>query len=341
MKTQKAIVTGGAGFIGSHLVDALVKRGIEVLVLDDLSSGSLENLEQAKAEAGTRFQFKEIELCSDELSDVVGAFAPDTIFHLAAQMNVRRSVEDPAEDARTNIEGTVRLLEAARLAGTHRVLFSSTGGAIYGEQESFPATEEHPTSPKSPYGLSKRAGELYLDYYGRDHGMRTVALRLGNVYGPRQNPKGEAGVVAIFATRLLNKETLRINGDGRQTRDFVYVSDVAEAFLKFLDSDHGTGFTAYNIGCGGEISVLDIVDALREAAKELKILPQDTIPDILPGGENDLSTEFGPALAGEQLRSVISPEKIKSELNWSAKVNLRQGLERTLRSFLEQGVRAK
>ncbi len=332
MKTQKAIITGGAGFIGSHLVDALVERGREVLVIDNLSSGTLGNLEQANAVAGAKLHFEQLDLCDERLEKVVRDFAPETVFHFAAQMNVRRSVEDPADDARTNVEGTVRLLEAARLAGTHKILFASTGGAIYGTQEQFPAAEEHPTRPKAPYGISKRAGELYLDFYGRDYGMRTVALRLGNVYGPRQNPKGEAGVVAIFATRLLNKETLRINGDGTQTRDFVYVADVADAFLKFLDQDHGSGFSEFNVGCGEEVSVLDIVDALKAAAIELDVIPKDG---------SGFVTEFGPALAGEQLRSVISPEKIKKELSWSAEVSLREGLVRTLGSFLEQGDRAK
>jgi UDP-glucose 4-epimerase len=332
MKTSRAIVTGGAGFIGSHLVDALIDFGCEVLVVDNFSSGQHENLAAASARGAGRLHIAEMSLNDESLLAEVRSFKPDTVFHLAAQINVRRSVEDPAEDARTNVEGTVRLLEAARIAGAHRIVFSSTGGAIYGEQEYFPADEEHPIHPKAPYGLSKRCGELYLDFYGRDHGMRTVALRLGNVYGPRQNPKGEAGVVSIFATRLLDAKPLRINGDGEQTRDFVYVADVVNAFMKFADADHGAGFSAFNVGWGKEVSVREIVAGMREAAIELGIIDESG---------SRFSTEHGPGLAGEQQRSVISAAKIQKELSWSAEVSLGEGLVRTLRSFFEQGDRPK
>jgi len=221
---MKVLVTGGAGFIGSHVCDMFLSKGHDVLVVDDLSSGRLENLDP-------RVRFFKHDIRSPEAATLIRDEKPEAIAHLAAQMDVRRSVADPRFDADVNIGGFLNLLEAATKAGTKRVIFSSTGGAIYGEQDTFPATESHPNRPCSPYGVSKASGELYLNYYRQEHKLSYAALRYANVYGPRQNPHGEAGVVAIFCDRLLKGQTCTIYGDGGQTRDFVYVGDVAPSMI--------------------------------------------------------------------------------------------------------------
>src|SRR5438067_7329795 len=250
---MRAIVTGGAGFIGSHVVDALLARGDEVHVLDDLSAGK-----QERVAGGAVLHVPDVR-APDEVFDAV---RPDAVLHLAAQANVRTSVERPDHDAEVNILGTLRVLEAARRHGA-RIVFSSTGGAIYGECAG-PASETAERRPLAPYGTSKLCGEEYLATWNRLHGTSHVALRLGNVYGPRQEPHGEAGVVAIFMGLLQDGGTPRIYGDGRQTRDYVYAGDVARAFVLALQRDGGV----YNVGTGRETSVLELYDAVQAASGE-------------------------------------------------------------------------
>ena len=258
---MRALVTGGSGFIGSNLVDALVERGDEVTVLDDLSTGRRENLDGAIA-AGA--ELAEVDIRDAEaVADLVGRTTPEVIFHLAAQIDVRKSAADPPLDARINVEGTINVLEAARGAGVRRVVNTSTGGAIYGEGKIIPAPEDHPVAPEAPYGLSKFCAEGYCDLFDRLHGLSTVSLRYGNVYGPRQDPLGEAGVVAIFCGKLLEGKRPTVFGDGLQTRDYVFVGDVVAANLLAAESN-ATG--AFNIGTGVETSVLDIVKPLAPHA---------------------------------------------------------------------------
>jgi UDP-glucose 4-epimerase len=294
----RAIVTGGAGFIGSHLADALVARGDEVVVFDDLSSGRRENVND-----GARL----VEADARDAAAVDETFAasqPDVCFHLAAQADVRVSVDRPDLDCEVNVLGTIRVLEAARAHGT-QVVFASTGGAIYGECER-PADEDAPRQPLAPYGASKLAAEEYLAMYNRLYGSRHVALRYGNVYGPRQDPHGEAGVVAIFFGRLADGEELRIFGDGRQTRDYVYVGDVVDATLAAVG--HAGVF---NVGTGRETSVLDLAAACRRVA----------------GVEAE--TVFAPPRAGELQRSVLDPERAERELGFRASTALDDGLAAT------------
>ena len=245
---MRALVTGGAGFIGSNLVDALLERGDEVTVVDDLSTGKRENLER-RARQRRRAASRWTSATPTRVADAVAGAKPEVVFHLAAQIDVRRSAADPAADARINVEGTVNVLEAARRAGARRVVNTSTGGAIYGEGRTIPAPEDHPVAPEAPYGLSKFCAENYCDLFTRFHGLSTVSLRYGNVYGPRQDPLGEAGVVAIFCGKLLEGGQPTVFGDGLQTRDYVYVGDVVSANLLAAESD-ATG--AINIGTGVE-----------------------------------------------------------------------------------------
>jgi UDP-glucose 4-epimerase len=217
---MKIVVTGGAGFIGSHVVELYVSRGHEVLIVDSLVTGKRENLHP-------KARFFELDIRDAKLADLIRSEKPDVINHHAAQMDVRKSVTDPIFDAQVNILGTIELLKAARDAEVKKVLFVSSGGAVYGEQETFPAPEAHPTWPVSPYGISKRSGELYAHFFQTEYGLKFVAFRYANVYGPRQDPHGEAGVVAIFSGRMLRGEPVTVNGDGKQTRDYVYVGDVA------------------------------------------------------------------------------------------------------------------
>lgn len=307
---MKAIVTGGAGFIGSNLVDALLARGDEVTVVDDISTGKRENLEDALARGAT---LEEIDIRdADAVSDVVGRTKPDVIFHLAAQIDVRKSVADPANDARINVEGTTNVLAAAQAHGIGRVVNTSTGGAIYGEGRQIPAPEDHPSAPEAPYGLSKWCAEQYCEIFTRMHGLSTVSLRYGNVYGPRQDPLGEAGVIAIFCGKLLDGGTATIFGDGKQTRDYVYVDDVVDANLRAAESD-ATG--PINIGLGKEKSVLDIVEVLKGLA---------------PDGFN---VENAAARPGEVQHIALDPSRAREELGWEAQVELDDGLKRTLDSL--------
>jgi UDP-glucose 4-epimerase len=295
----RALVTGGAGFIGSHLVDALVARGDSVLVLDDLSTGKTENLDPAATfvEGDVR-DAAAVDAAFDEVD-------PEVCFHLAAQADVRRSVEDPVHDAEVNTIGTIRILEAARRHGT-QVVLSSTGGAIYGECTE-PAPETAPRLPLSPYGTSKLAAEEYLAAYGRLHGTTHVALRYANIYGPRQDPHGEAGVVAIFLGRLASGEPPRIFGDGRQTRDYVYVGDVVEATLAAAGMEGGV----FNVGTGVETSVLELAESCGRATGI------------------DLEPVFEPARLGELERSVLDPTLAASALGFRAKVTVEDGIART------------
>jgi UDP-glucose 4-epimerase len=307
---MRTLVTGGAGFIGSHVVDALVERGDDVTVLDDVSTGRRENLEQALAK-GAEFVDGDIRDAA-AVAELCDRVRPEAIFHLAAQIDVRTSVADPAFDARVNVEGTVNILRAAQASGVRRVINTSSGGAIYGEAQTIPAPEDHPVAPEAPYGLSKFCAEKYCELFTRLHGLSTVSLRYGNVYGPRQDPLGEAGVIAIFCGKVLGGERATIFGDGRQTRDYVYVGDVVAANLRAAESDAGGPF---NIGVGVEVSVLDLVEALR------------------PHAADGFDPEHAPERLGEVQRISLDTSRAREELGWEAKVGLEEGLERTLASL--------
>jgi UDP-glucose 4-epimerase len=307
---MRALVTGGSGFIGSNVVDALVARGDEVAVVDDLSTGHRENLDGAIA-AGAQLHELDIRAAGD-LADLVATVAPEVVFHLAAQIDVRRSATDPAADARINVEGTINVLEAARAAGVRRVVNTSTGGAIYGEGKVMPAPEDHPVAPESPYGQSKFCAEGYCELFRRLHGLPTVSVRYGNVFGPRQDPLGEAGVIAIFCGKLLEGELPTIFGDGLQTRDYVYVGDVVAANLAAADSD---GHGAYNIGTGVETTVLDIVEALAEQA------------------EGEFTAQHAPERPGEVRHIALDCTRAREGLGWEPQVTLAEGLRLTLDSL--------
>jgi UDP-glucose 4-epimerase len=305
---MRVMVTGGAGFIGSHVSQAYVDAGHEVLVLDNLSSGKKENVPEK-----ARFVFGDAG--SDTAVEAVRTFRPEVVNHHAAQINVRKSVEDPVFDARENILGTLNLLEASRKNGVRKVIFSSSGGAGYGEQEYFPADEKHPLRPVSPYGAAKVSVELYLHFYRVQYGLEYTALRYSNVYGPRQDPHGEAGVVAIFCTRLLRGQTAVINGDGEQTRDYVYVGDVVRANVEALTRGEGMGI---NVGTGFETDVNTLFRTLR---------------DLSGSRQEEI---HGPAMAGEQKRSVIENRLAFDELGWYPNVSLDDGLALTLAYFREK-----
>jgi UDP-glucose 4-epimerase len=305
----KAVVTGGAGFIGSNLVDALLERGDEVVIVDDLSTGKRENIESALA-AGASLVEADIR-DGQGLIDLFHDFKPEVVFHFAAQIDVRKSVSDTALDAMINVVGTINVLEAAKRAGTRRVVNSSTGGAIYGEGKVIPAPEDHPAEPEAPYGQSKFAAEGYLELYRRLHGLSTISLRYGNVYGPRQDPLGEAGVIAIFCGKLIAGEKPTVFGDGLQTRDYVYVGDVVSANLAAAGSD-ASG--AFNVGTARETSVLDIVEALGKIAGR------------------DFEADLAPERPGEVRHIAIDYGRAREELGWEPKVDLETGLKQTLDS---------
>ena len=301
---MNCIVTGGAGFIGSNLVDALLARGDRVAVIDNLSTGKRENLEPGLA-AGA--QLHEVDIRdADSVMSIFSEFKPEVVFHLAAQIDVRFSVQDPAADAATNVLGTIAVLEAALRTGVRRLVNSSTGGALYGETDMLPTPEDHPIRPLAPYGQGKYAAEGYCELYTRLHGLSTVSPRYGNVYGPRQDVHGEAGVVAIFCGQLVEGRTPTVFGDGRQTRDWVDVDDVVRANLLAAASDVPGPI---NIGHGQETSVLDLLDALREVAEA---------PDFTP--------QFAPERPGEVSRSCLDVSRARRELHWEPEVRLRDGL---------------
>jgi UDP-glucose 4-epimerase len=310
---MRALVTGGAGFIGSNLVDALLARGDEVIVVDDLSTGRRQNLDSALSTGAT---LVEADIRDREaIEELAGRERPEVVFHLAAQIDVRKSVADPAFDASINVGGTANVLEAARVAETQRVVFVSTGGAIYGEGEGkqLPLDEDAAVEPLSAYGQSKFAAEGYLALFERLYGLSSVALRLGNVYGPRQDPLGEAGVIAIFCGRLREGERPTVFGDGKQTRDYIYVGDVVAAALAAAES---TASGPINIGTGIETDVLELAHLLGE----------------LDGAES-FEPELAPARPGEVQSISIDPARAQRELNWSAQTGLEDGLRRTLDSI--------
>lgn len=299
------LVTGGAGFIGSHVVDAYIEEGHNVIVVDNLYSGSIENL-------NPKATFYQLDIRDKEIEEIFSGEKIDVVNHHAAQMDVRKSVEDPIFDADVNIIGSLNLLENCVKHGVKKFIFASTGGAIYGEQDYFPADENHPTRPLSPYGITKLAIEKYLYYYGEVHGLKYVVLRYANIYGPRQNPHGEAGVVAIFTGKMLKGEQPIINGDGLQTRDYTYVGDVVRANVLALDYDKNEIF---NIGTGVETDVNTLFKKLKELTK------------------SDCEEVHGPPKPGEQRRSVISYKKIEKELGWRPEVTLDEGLRLTVEFF--------
>jgi UDP-glucose 4-epimerase len=300
------LVTGGAGFIGSNLVDALVERGDRVAVIDDMSTGKRANLEKA-IQAGAELHVANVR-DAQAVARVFAVVRPEIVFHLAAQIDVRLSVDDPAADATTNVLGTINVLEAARAAGTRRVVNSSTGGGLYGDADVLPTPEDHPIRPLAPYGQSKLTAEGYCELYARLHRLSTVSLRYGNVYGPRQDVHGEAGVVAIFCGHAIAGRRPTVFGDGRQTRDWVEVSDVVRANLLAADSAI-TG--PVNIGHGRETSVVELLDALRGIA----------------GHDGGLAEpQFAPERPGEVRRSCLDVSRAAHELGWQPEVDLRDGL---------------
>jgi UDP-glucose 4-epimerase len=304
---MRALVTGGAGFIGSHLVDALVARGDDVTVVDDLSSGREQNLAGALA-AGATLERADVRDAA-ALARIVGDARPETIFHLAAQVDVRLSLADPGHDARTNVEGTINVLEAARAAGSSRIVLSSTGGAIYGESDLLPTPESVAPLPMAAYGQSKYCAERYLGLYERLYGMSTISLRFGNVYGPRQDPHGEAGVIAIFCGRLRAGERPRIYGDGSQTRDYIFVTDLVDALVSAGDRTAGG---VVNIGTEVETSVLELLRVLAELH-----------------GPGAPEPEFAPARTGEIDRSCLDATRARELLGWNASTRIPEGLRRT------------
>lgn len=302
---MKILLTGGAGFIGSHVADRLIRAGHNLVIVDDLSSGKRENLNPDAT-------FYQMDIRDKSLGEIFRRERPEVVNHHAAQINVRASVEDPLHDLEINIGGTVHLLELSRAYGVNKVVFASSGGAIYGEQDYFPADENHPCRPVSPYGVSKLAVEHYLFYYGTAFGLTSVALRYANVYGPRQDPLGEAGVIAIFSQKMLNQEQPIINGHGKQTRDYVYVEDVARINALAVDADVAGPF---NVGTGVETSV-------NELFAQIRTLARAKVEEL-----------HGEAKSGEQLRSVLAAEKARRELGWEPATALGEGLRKTVGFF--------
>ena len=302
---MRVLVTGGAGFIGSHVVDAYVAAGHDVIVVDDCSTGKRKN-------RNPRARFIQADIQDPAVRRLIVKEQVEVLNHHAAQMDVRRSVADPLFDARINLLGLLNILEGAREAGVKKVIFASSGGTVYGEQEAFPASEEHPTRPISPYGVSKRAGEHYLYFYSVEYGIPYIALRYANVYGPRQDPHGEAGVVAIFTLRLLSGAQPLINCDGKQTRDYVFVRDVVQANLAALQVAY-TG--PLNIGTGSEIDV-------NQLFAQLRALTNPSVPEV-----------HGPAKSGEQRRSVLSWQRAAEVLGWRPETSLEDGLRQTVEYF--------
>jgi len=303
---MKILVTGGAGFIGSHVVDRLVLEGHSVSVIDNLSTGKIENVNREA-------KFHKIDIISPRIERVFKKERPELLCHFAAQMDVRRSVADPIYDAQSNIIGMLNLMENGLRYGVRKVIFASTGGAVYGEGVPYPTSEECIPRPISPYGISKLTGEHYLFYYNVSYGLNYVVLRYANVYGPRQDPFGEAGVVAIFNQKILRDEQPVINGNGMQTRDYVYVDDVVDAVITSTYNDISDVF---NVGTGVETSVNELFRHLIEIT-----------------GKSHIKEVHGQAKKGEQLRSCLSYDKIRKALDWEPRVPLREGLTRTVEFF--------
>lgn len=313
---RKALVTGGAGFIGSHVADTFIANGWEVTIVDDLSSGKRENIPE-------KSKFHEIGVNSQEFSRLVTSGKFDVAVHLAAQMDVRKSVADPVADANTNILGTLNLMEALRKSDTAtRVIFTSTGGVLYGDFNTPPNFETYPKDPESPYAIAKLSIEYYLAYYSRVHGQEYAALRVGNAYGPRQDPHGEAGVVAIFCGRILDDRPLTVFGDGLQTRDYVYVGDVARAVwlaaTKPLPPKGRLDARGFNIGTGKGTSVIEVANLLQATAG------------------SDMPIEYAPHRPGEQQESFVNADKARELLSWAPEVTLAEGLANTYAWFAGQ-----
>lgn len=318
---MRTLVTGGAGFIGSHIVDALIAGGHEPFVLDDLSSGSRENLPA------------NVPLFQVDIRDAYGVrqvfdeVRPQLVSHQAAQMSVSRSVREPKFDAEVNVLGLLNVLGEAQRLGVERFSFASSGGALYGDVTT-PAPEDYPAGPISPYGITKWVGERYLQFYAHELAMPCVALRYSNVYGPRQNPHGEAGVVAIFATRMLTGESSRINGDGKYIRDYVYVTDVARANFAALTTPREQPFAAYNVGTGIGTDVNELAAMVGAASKA--VLKQRGRPDAVP------TPDYGPARAGDLRSSLIDASLAGRELGWQPQVEISSGLTQTVDWFADR-----
>lgn len=308
---MKILVTGGAGFIGSHITDEFINDGHEIVIIDNLSTGKKKNI-------NPKAKFYQSDITDPAISEIFKKEKFDVVNHHAAQIDVRKSVANPIFDANTNIIGTLNLLQASVKYGVKKFMFASSGGAAYGEQEYFPADEVHPTNPVSPYGITKLSIEKYLYFYKIEYNLNYTILRYANVYGPRQNPEGEAGVVAIFTNKLLNNENPVINGTGKQTRDYIFVGDVVSANLKTLSED---GSNIYNVGTGTETDVIQIFNLLNQItgqnAKEL----------------------YRPQAKGEQMRSVITSKKLMTKFNWQPATKLSDGLKITVESFANKTIK--
>ena len=305
---MKVLVTGGAGFIGSNVADGLLEKNYEVVIVDDLSNGRKENVpEEAK--------FYKCDIRDKKLCSIFKEEKPDIVIHNAAQLSVRISVEDPLMDADINIMGGLNVVNACHTCNINKIIFASSGGTVYGEQKYFPADEKHPTYPISPYGVAKLTTENYLYYFYKTYGLKYISLRYANIYGPRQDPYGEAGVVAIFSSKILEGKNPTINGDGLQTRDYVYVGDVVDINLKAIES----GFTGpLNVGTGRETTVVELFNILKEVS-----------------GKDDIEEIHGPPKEGEQRRSQLSYKLAKKALGWQPKVSIEEGLKLTYDWFKE------
>jgi UDP-glucose 4-epimerase len=303
----KVLVTGGAGFIGSNVVDGLIEEGYEVIVVDDLSNGREENISDKAV-------FYKVDIRDKKLEDVIKSEKPDIVIHNAAQLSVRVSVEDPLLDADINIIGGLNLIDICQKNKVRKIIFASSGGTVYGDQSQFPADESHPTNPISPYGVAKLSTENYLYYFSKIHGLDYIALRYANVYGPRQDPHGEAGVVAIFSKKILAGEAPLINGDGLQTRDYTYIGDVVKVNIVAIKSD----FTGpVNIGTGAETDVVTLFNVLKDASGK------------------DIEELHGPAKTGEQKRSVLDNSLAGKVLGWKPEFSIEEGLKLTYKWFKE------
>ncbi len=301
----KILVTGGAGFIGSHLVDKLIKEGYRVAVIDNLSSGRKENL-------NPKAKFYKFDICDPAISRIFKKEKPVYVFHFAAHIEARESVKNPVFDAKTNILGSLNVLENCRQGGVKKIIFASSGGEIYGDAKSIPTSENYQPEPLSPYGVSKLAVEKYLDSYYRLFGIAYLALRFGNIYGPRQNPKGEAGVIAIFTDKMIKGEQPFIHGDGKQTKDYIFIDDAIDASFRAFESDFKG---IINIGTGKETNVLDIFAEIKKLTKSSAIVKHIPLP------------------AGGFKRGCLSIKIAKKELNWRPKFNMKDGLKRTVEWF--------